>query len=111
MSPVRSAKFRPTYRIFFWIFLLDCVVLTFVGGNAPGDPVFSAVAWFKWINLGQIATLYYFAHFLVVFPLLGYLEKTKPLPASISEPVLKGGGNTPAGAAAGAVKTAPMEKA
>ena len=38
--------------------------------------------------IGRIATAYYFAHFIVILPLLGYIEKTKPLPKSLSEPVL-----------------------
>ena len=106
---MRSAKFRPLYRIFFWLLIVDCVVLTFVGANAPSDPVYG-IQWLKWIHVGQLGTLWYFAHFIVILPLLGYFEKTKPLPASISEPVLKGGGAGAAGATA-APKTSPMETA
>ena len=47
----------------------------------------------KVITVGQLATLYYFAHFLLVMPIVGKLERPKPLPASISESVLKGGAN------------------
>jgi hypothetical protein len=36
----------------------------------------------------RILTAYYFLHFLVILPALGYLETPRPLPASISEPVL-----------------------
>ncbi len=39
----------------------------------------------------RILTVYYFAHFLIILPLLGLFEKTKPLPNSISESVLKAG--------------------
>ena len=38
--------------------------------------------------MSRIFTLYYFAYFLVILPLLGIFEKTKPLPNSISESVL-----------------------
>ena len=38
-----------------------------------------------------VGTIYYFLHFLVVLPVVGYLEKTDPVPMSISEPVLSGG--------------------
>ncbi|MCR6629017.1 MAG: cytochrome b N-terminal domain-containing protein [Magnetospirillum sp.] len=79
-SKVRSAKFRPLYRQFFWLFLVDCLVLGYVGGK-PAEGVL--------ITIGQIATAYYFAHFLVIMPLLGKIEKPKALPASISAPVLK----------------------
>ena len=100
-SPVRSARFRPYYKCFFWVLVIDAVVLGWVGAN-PADGV---VAGIPFIYIGQLATLYYFGHFLVIIPLLGIFERPRPLPTSISEPVLKGGG-TPAGAAA-----KPMEKA
>ncbi len=77
-SPVRSAKFRPYYRMFFWIFVADSVVLGYVGMNPP-------VGWL--IPLGQVATAYYFAHFIVIMPVLGVLEPTSPVPDSISAAV------------------------
>jgi ubiquinol-cytochrome c reductase cytochrome b subunit len=40
--------------------------------------------------ISQVATMYYFAHFLIVLPILSWTEKTLPLPASISESVLHG---------------------
>jgi ubiquinol-cytochrome c reductase cytochrome b/c1 subunit len=96
-SKVRSAKFRPLYKQAFWIFLLDCLVLGYVGGK-PAEGVL--------ITVGQIATAYYFAHFLVIMPLLGKIEKPRPLPASISAPVLKGGGHAVAGAPAQSMEKA-----
>jgi ubiquinol-cytochrome c reductase cytochrome b subunit len=59
-----------------------------------------------YIVIGRIATVWYFAHFLVIIPLLAKFEKTKELPKSISEPVLGGGGGGVVGAAA-----KPMGKA
>ena len=79
-SKVRSARYRPAYKWFFWIFMIVCGVLGWVGANP-------AEGWF--IVIGRVATAYYFVHFLVVFPLLGWFETPRPLPASISEPVLK----------------------
>ncbi len=79
-SPVRSARFRPAYKWFFWIFLLDAVLLGYVGAQPPEG---------IWPTIGLLATLYYFLHFLVIVPLLGMLERPRPLPASISEAVLK----------------------
>ena len=98
-SKVRSAKFRPLYKIFFWIFVANCFLLGYVGAK-PAEGI--------WIPLTQITTLYYFVFFLVILPLLGKFEKPKPLPVSISEPVLRadGGGPLPSGAPA-----KPMEKA
>jgi len=40
--------------------------------------------------LARVGTVYYFLHFLVILPVVGYLEKTEPVPLSISEPVLSG---------------------
>ena len=79
-SKVRSAKFRPIYRQFFWIFLVDCLVLGYVGGKPAEEPL---------VTIGQICTAYYFAHFLIILPLLGKFEKPKALPASIAAAVLK----------------------
>ncbi len=46
----------------------------------------------------RLFTVYYFAYFLVILPVLGLVEKTKPLPSSISESILDASG--PAGAKA-----------
>jgi ubiquinol-cytochrome c reductase cytochrome b subunit len=95
-SPVKSGRFRPIFRIFFVLLAIDVVVLGFVGANPPEG---------AWLITGQISTAWYFLHFLVILPLLGVFERPRPLPTSISEPVLKGGGSM-AGATA-----KPMEKA
>ncbi len=79
-SKVRSAKFRPTYKILFWFFVVDMVILTIVGGKKPEG---------IWPVVGLIGTFYYFAHFLVIMPILGKIEKTLPLPESIANPVIK----------------------
>ena len=81
-SPVRSARFRPIYRQLFWVLLVDCLVLGWVGGNPPEG---------MFVVIGQIATAYYFIHFIVLLPLLSVLETPRPVPNSISEPVLAGG--------------------
>ena len=81
-SRVRSAKFRPVFRQFFWIFVADTIVLGFVGSNLPEG---------TWVIIGRLATVYYFAHFFIVLPFVGWLERPKPLPDSIAQPVLGGG--------------------
>ena len=96
-SKVRSCKFRPIYRQFFWILAIDALVLGYAGAM-PAEGV--------WLLIARVGTAYYFFHFLVLLPLLGKLERPLPLPASICEPVLKGGGHVAAGAPA-----KPMEKA
>jgi ubiquinol-cytochrome c reductase cytochrome b/c1 subunit len=78
-SRVRSANYRPLYRQFFWIFVVVCILLGWLGAKpAEGGYVIAA----------RILTAYYFLHFLVILPLLGLFEKTKPLPNSISESIL-----------------------
>jgi len=84
-SPVRSARFRPVFRIFFWLLLVDAVALGYLGGK-PAEGTY--------VILARIATVWYFLHFLVILPLLSVFESTKPLPKSISEPVLATRGET-----------------
>ncbi len=72
-SKVRSARFRPTYRMMFWIFLVDVLVLGWVGANPPEG---------HFITIGRFATLVYFGFFLAL-PWISRIEKTKPLPKSI----------------------------
>jgi quinol-cytochrome oxidoreductase complex cytochrome b subunit len=78
-SPVRSGNFRPLYKYFFWLWVLACILLGYVGAHPPEG---------FYVILGQIGTAYYFFFFLILLPLLGKLERPLPLPASISEPVL-----------------------
>jgi ubiquinol-cytochrome c reductase cytochrome b subunit len=92
-SPVRSNKYRPWARIAFWVLMVDIVVLAICGGAPAEEP---------YVRISQIATAYYFAHFLIILPLIARLEQPEPLPRSISEAVLKGRkaveGLVPAGA-------------
>ena len=46
-----------------------------------------------YLLIARVATAYYFIHFLIVLPVLGYKEKTIPVPLSITEPVLGGSPN------------------
>ena len=78
-SKVRSAVFRPLYKVFFWILIIDVIVLGYIGANPPEG---------TYLIIGRIATIYYFVHFILIMPLLGFKEKTNPLPMSISDPVL-----------------------
>ena len=79
-SKVRSAVFRPFYKVFFWILVIDVIVLGYIGANPPEG---------MYLMIGRIATIYYFVHFILIMPLLGFKEKTNPLPMSISDPVLE----------------------
>jgi ubiquinol-cytochrome c reductase cytochrome b subunit len=94
-SKVRSMVFRPLGRIFFWLMVASLLILGYCGSQ-PAEGI--------WVPISQVSTLYYFAYFLVILPLLPNFEKTLPLPASINQSVL-GGGRIAAGAAA-----KPMQK-
>jgi len=83
-SKVRSAVFRPIYRQFFWILIIDVFMLGYMGAM-PAEGIYLISA--------RIGTVYYFLHFLVILPVVGFLEKTDPIPMSISEPVLTGSAN------------------
>ena len=78
-SPIRSGGFRPIFKIFFWVFVVDCVALTYLGAQ-PAEGIF--------VILSRAATAYYFIHFLLLLPFLSVFERPTPLPKSISEPVL-----------------------
>ena len=88
-SRVRSASYRPLFRQFLFIFFAAVVGLGYLGSQEPtGGYVIAA----------RILTLYYFAFFFVILPLLGLFEKTKPIPNSITGSVLRH--SIPAGASA-----------
>jgi ubiquinol-cytochrome c reductase cytochrome b subunit len=79
-SPVRSGHYRPLFRKFFWFGLIPCVaVLGYCGGSAAEEP---------YVMISQLATAYYFAHFLIILPIVSMIERPSPLPNSITESVL-----------------------
>ena len=78
-SPIRSSQFRPIYKLFFWILVFDCILLGYLGAK-PAEGIY--------VLLSRVATGYYFFHFIILLPLLPNIEKTRPLPISISEPIL-----------------------
>jgi ubiquinol-cytochrome c reductase cytochrome b/c1 subunit len=78
-SKVRSATFRPIYKVFFWVFAVDCLILGWLGAN-PAEGIY--------VWMSRVATLYYFFHFVVLLPLLSKIETPLPMPASIADAVL-----------------------
>jgi len=58
--------YRPIHQFFFWLLLADFLLLGYLGQQIPESP---------FIEIGQIAAVYYFAYFLVIIPSLGRLEK------------------------------------
>jgi ubiquinol-cytochrome c reductase cytochrome b subunit len=89
---VRSAKYRPVYKWFFWLLVISVVALGYLGSK-PAEGVY--IAW------ARVFTAYYFLHFLIVMPIVGVMETPRPLPRSITESVLGSGAKSmPAGATA-----------
>ncbi|MBL0372002.1 cytochrome b N-terminal domain-containing protein [Rhizobium sp. KVB221] len=79
-SKVRSAVYRPWYKLFFWLFVADCLMLGWLGSRTPTD---------LFTLMSQLGTLYYFGFFLVIMPVLGLIETPKRIPNSITEAVLE----------------------
>jgi len=65
-SIVRSTTFRPLYKFFFWTFVADCLILGWIGQLPVEEP---------YVLLGQIASVYFFAFFLIIIPNLGRIEE------------------------------------
>jgi len=78
-SKVRSGNFRPMFKVFYWIFVVNFIALTYLGAQAA-DGIY--------VLLSKLCTAYYFIHFIVILPVLSRIEKPRPLPTSISESVL-----------------------
>jgi ubiquinol-cytochrome c reductase cytochrome b subunit len=75
-SSVRSGRYRPSFKWWFWLLGIDFMVLMWVGAQTPTEVT-------SWISL--IASTYWFAYFLVVLPLLGIFERPLAQPATIEE--------------------------
>src|SRR3546814_4819551 len=67
-SPVKSSRYRPLNRIFFWVLVAD-VLLLGVCGKMPAEQ--------PWVILSQIGAAYYFAHFLVILPIISDRKSTR----------------------------------
>jgi len=75
-SSVRSGRYRPMFKMWFAVLVIDFIVLMWVGAQAATFP-------YDWISL--IASTYWFAYFLVILPLLGIIEKPDAQPATIED--------------------------
>jgi len=83
-SKVRSGKYRPLFKICFWVFAVCCVGLGYLGSQEVSDSG-------TWI--ARLLSLGYFGYLIVALPLLGVIERTKPVPASIADAVLAKSGS------------------
>ena len=78
-AKTRSARYRPLFKQFFWIFAVVCLVLGWLGSK-PAEGAYVIVA--------RILTIYYFAHFIIILPLLSRIETPRATPNSIADDVL-----------------------
>lgn len=78
-AKTRSSRYRPIAKQFFWMFVVVCILLGWLGGK-PAEGIY--------IIAGRILTFAYFAYFLIVLPVLGKIEKPRPVPNSIADDVL-----------------------
>ncbi len=78
-APVRSMNYRPKMRLFFWVFVVNSVVLGYCGSQPP-EGIFPALSLF--------CTAYYFGYFVLILPLVGRMETPRPVPESITASVL-----------------------
>ena len=98
-SKVRSMRYRPAARLFFFIFVFTCLVLGYCGAHEPDAHPFPGGAMGEFLDadlnsfvwLSRIFVAYYFLYFVVITPLLGLIETPLPTPESISSPVLPQG--------------------
>ena len=93
-SPVRSAHYRPMYRVFYVIFIVNMLALGYLGVQNPEG---------IYILLGRACTAWYFIHFLVILPLLNIIETPRALPKSVSDPIFSS-------ASSGMVPATPRDK-
>ena len=67
LSRTRSNQFRPAMKLAFWFFVVDFIILTWIGSQHPDSP---------YLEIGQFATGFYFVWFLFIVPLFGIMENT-----------------------------------
>jgi len=87
-SKVRSMRFRPMMKPFFWLLLADCILLGYLGANRPDATWNLGGIEISLVWPARLGTLYYYAYFWLLLPLIGLIETPKPLPDSIAKPVL-----------------------
>jgi ubiquinol-cytochrome c reductase cytochrome b/c1 subunit len=78
-AKTRSCKYRPLAKQFFWLFVIVCILLGYLGSQPPEG---------IYVIAGRILTVCYFAYFLIVLPLLSRIETPRAVPNSIADAVL-----------------------
>ena len=64
-SSLRSLSFRPLAKLLYWCFMVNFILLTWIGSKPVEDP---------YIFIGQISSIFYFSYFLIIIPIIGLIE-------------------------------------
>ncbi len=75
-SSVRSGRYRPMLKWWFWLLVIDFLVLMWLGAQPAEEP---------YATFALIASAYWFFYFLIILPLLGVIEKPLPRPDTIEK--------------------------
>jgi ubiquinol-cytochrome c reductase cytochrome b subunit len=67
LSRIRGNQFRPAMKLAFWFFVVDFLILMWIGSQHPNSP---------YLEIGQFATAFYFIWFLIIIPIIGLIENT-----------------------------------
>ena len=67
MARTRSNQFRPAMKLAFWFFVVDFIILMWIGSQHPETP---------FLEIGQISTAFYFLWFLFLVPFISVMENT-----------------------------------
>jgi ubiquinol-cytochrome c reductase cytochrome b subunit len=67
VSRIRGSQFRPAMKLAHWFFIVNFVILMWIGSQHPESP---------FVEVGQFATTFYFAWFLIIVPIVGLAENT-----------------------------------
>ena len=65
ISKLKSLQFRPLGKLFYWVFMANFILLTWIGSKPVEEP---------FITIGQYSSILYFSYFLILIPLIGYIE-------------------------------------
>jgi len=67
ISRIRGSQFRPAMKLAFWLFVVNFIILIWIGSMHPEEP---------YLTIGQIATIFYFLYFIIIIPIIGLIENT-----------------------------------
>ena len=75
-SSVRSGRYRPMFKVWFWLLVVDFFILMWCGSQPAEAPI---------PQISLLGTIYWFAYFLIILPILGVIEKPTAQPETIED--------------------------